>query len=123
MLVRSDATRAAPLLRDLFREADQPGALGELAAAVMRSEGGEAQLVRLLQGSTDLRLHPARWRALLSSGHPEAVRQLLERLRDNHLPAADLGLSLRCWREATTEITPAALQSLPIDLGPLRARR
>ena len=122
-LMRSDAARAAPLVRDLFRETDHPEMLGELAAAVMRCEGGAAQLGRLLQGSTDLRLHPARWRALLSSGHPEAIRQLLERLHDNKLSPGDLGLSLRCWREAMTDITPAALQSLPIDLGPLRAKR
>lgn len=122
-LMRSDAARAAPLVRDLFRETDHPEMLGELAAAVMRCEGGAAQLGRLLQGSTDLRLHPARWRALLSSGHPEAIRQLLERLHDHKLSPGDLGLSLRCWREAMTDITPAALQSLPIDLGPLRAKR
>jgi hypothetical protein len=123
VLARSDASRAAPLLRDLFRETDHFEMLAELAAAVMQTEGGEAQLARLLHGPTDLRQHPERWRALLSAGHPEAIRQLLESLQDRRLPAADLALALRCWREATTGITPQVLQQLPIELGDSRPRR
>lgn len=116
-LSRADGERASPLLRDLFRDADQPELLADLAAAMKRSAGIEnVPLTRLVNGTTDLRQHPERWRALLSTGHPEAVRQLLAKLQSRGAPADDLAAALAAWREATTDWNEMRLRSLPDSL-------
>jgi hypothetical protein len=116
-LARADAERAAPLLRDLFREADDPRLLGELACVLMQGPAADAPLQRLMHGPTDLRQHPERWTALLEARHPEAVRQLLQNLHQSPSGADGLGSALRAWREATTNLTPAVVAALPESLA------
>lgn len=116
-LARGDADRAAPLLRDLFREADDQRLLGDLARALMQGPAAEAPLQRLLHGPTDLRQHPERWTALLEARHPEAVRQLLRNLRAAPADADGLATTLRAWREATSGLSPALVAELPETLN------
>ncbi len=116
-LSRADAERAAPLLRDLFRDADRPELLADLAAAMKRQAGSEdVPLNRLVNGSTDLRQHPERWRALLTTGHPQAIRQLLTKLSSRNAPADDLAVALASWRQATSDFNEVCFGSLPESL-------
>ena len=107
------AARAAPLLRDVFRAAEAPAELGQLARALVLDPAASVPLPRLLDGAPDLRHHPAPWRALLAAGHAEAVRQLLGCLRDPAATPRELATALRVWREAATVLSPACVERLP----------
>ncbi|MBM4063085.1 MAG: HEAT repeat domain-containing protein [Planctomycetes bacterium] len=116
LLARCDAPRAAPMLRDAFRQVNDSGQLELLARALVREPASAPPLARLLDGAADLHGRPAAWRALLGAGHPEAVRQLLACLRDPGADARDLAAALRAWREVTTPLTPQLVARFPAAL-------
>lgn len=118
-LSRSAGGEAAAVLRDTFRATADASVLPALAEAVRSSHDEPVELVRLLDGGTDLRAHPARWVALLLAEHPEAERQVLAGLRAPDRTTSPLP-ALRAWRLARVlalprtraEAAPALLQSL-----------
>lgn len=116
VLSHRDPARAAPLLRTLFRDCDRGAPLDELASALAKGTGAATPLADLLRGATDLARQPERWRALLAAGHPEAVRAVLQTLREPKAPARELAGVLQMWREATGVLSPGVVQALPEPL-------
>ncbi|MCK5943952.1 MAG: HEAT repeat domain-containing protein, partial [Planctomycetes bacterium] len=82
LIARSDGKRAAPLLRDLFRDLDEPELLVRVARALERVEEQPTALSRLLERPVALAQHRDRWYSLLVAGHAEAQRQVLATLQD-----------------------------------------
>lgn len=119
LLARSDAERAAPLLRDTFRATTDAGALLDLASALRCTQAEPVALARLFDDPGDLCREPQRWLALLQAEHPEAQREILAALRGDAHQAAVLP-ALRAWRAATVialpharpEAVPEALRAL-----------
>ncbi len=106
LLARSDAARADVVLRDLFRATTRADSLPQLAALLLRDGTTEPPpLARLLDGSSDLQQHPARWQALLAAEHPAAVRQLLTALNGVSAPAVQ-AMALQAWRRARVLALP-----------------
>lgn len=119
MMSRAAPERSAAILCDLFRSTSDDSTLPTLASAIVRLGGEPQPLSRLLEGSSDLRQHPERWQALLRAGHPEALRQALQRFGEDEAPSNLLRTTLLSWRLAM--VTPAPRwrsQALP---KPLRA--
>lgn len=110
LLARADAERAQPILRDLFATSDEPALLAQLASDLRRVADLPAA-ERLLGGTADVRLHPARWRAMLDVEHPTAVRQLLA---DLVVPDARVrARALALWRAARVVATPSPVFGPP----------
>jgi hypothetical protein len=115
-LAGSDAARAAPLLRDLFRQRDlATPALLPIARVLVRSPAGPPALDRLVEG--DLAAHPGHWQALLAAEHPEAQRQLLAALQAPKAATATVRAALTAFRRAqVTSRLVADAVSLPAVL-------
>lgn len=122
LLARAEPTRAAPMLRDLFREDQDPQGRRTIAASLMRAPGGPPPLARLLPAGDSLRANPQAWHPLLLVGHPEAERQLLALLEDSKAEAAELGPALRAWRcRVAAALPPSAAGHLPKPLARILA--
>jgi hypothetical protein len=106
LVARSDPSRAEAMLRDLFCRTTGTETLPQLAALLLRDGTAEPPaLDRLLGGSSDLHLHPARWQALLAADHPAAVRQLMTTLAGpDH--AEQKSVALQAWRRARVLALP-----------------
>ncbi len=121
LLARAEPTRAAPLLRDLFREDKDPTARRSIATLLLQA-GNPPELARLLPSGDSLRAHPDDWHPLLLAGHPMAERQLLALLEDPRATAAELGPALRAWRCRVATALPAnAAAQLPKPLARILA--
>ena len=107
LVARSEPLRAAPMLRDLFLAAYDTALLGRVARALDRVEEQPTELSKLVAEPLVLRHHGDRWRALLSAGHSEAQRQVLETLQDRDAPDTALCAALKAWRKATVLSEPA----------------
>lgn len=100
LISRSDKKRARPMLRDLFRIANDPQLLLSLARALRRAEDTPTALARLLDQPVELPQHPGRWQALLSAGHGEAQRQVLATLKDPKASTNSVRTAIKVWRKA-----------------------
>lgn len=100
LLARSAAGRSAPILRGLFVDLDDPALLIRIARSLSRVEDAPTPAAKLLGATAAWTHHPARWRALLAAGHPEAQRQVLTILQDGDASASDRRCALRAWRAA-----------------------
>lgn len=100
LVARSDQKRAAPMLRDLFREIDETGLLVRVARALHRVEENPTALSRLIERPVALTQHRDRWHALLAAGHAEAQRQVLATLNDPKATTEDRCAALKVWRQA-----------------------
>lgn len=100
LISRSDKTRARPMLRDLFRIANDPQLLLTLARALRRAEDTPTALARLLDQPVALTQHAGRWQALLSAGHGEAQRQVLATLKDPRASTDSVRTAIKVWRKA-----------------------
>jgi len=98
LIARSHKTRAAPILRDLFRIAKTPDVLTSLARTLRRVETSPTELGRLLDKPIALTQHPLRWQALLAAGHGEAQRQVLLVLQDRNSSDDDVRTTIKAWR-------------------------
>lgn len=117
LVARSDPKRSAPILRDLFRIANDPEVLCSLARTLRRVEDAPTSLNRLLNRPVALTKHSDRWLALLAAGHAEAQRKLLGVLQDQLASEGDVRTALRVWRKAmvlrsSDERTPEVLRKI-----------
>ena len=103
-----------------FRSSTDDSTLPPLALAIVRLGGEPQPLTRLLDGSSDLRQHPERWQALLRAGHPEALRQALQRFGEDQAPTNLLRTTLHSWRLAMVTPRPQwRAEALPKPLRDL----
>lgn len=111
LLDRSDPTRTAVLLRDLFRSTTRTESLPRLAALLLRDGATDPPpLARLVDDPADLTTQPARWQALLAAEHPAAIRLLLAVLdTDGSAKAA----ALQLWRRACVLSVPQPVVGEP----------
>ena len=114
LLARSAAGRPAPILRGLFVELDDPALLARIARALSLVAEAPTPAAKLLGATVAWTHHPARWRALLAAGHPEAQRQVLTILKDDDASTSDRRCALKAWRAAVvlgpTDSAPKALR-------------
>jgi hypothetical protein len=123
LLARSAPERSVTVLRDLFRIGTEPSALRSLALALQNRADGPLAIDHLLDGATDLDAHPLHWLALLQTGHPEAVRQVLQHLEARPATVTTLRTTLQTWRRAMVtsaprwraEAVPERLRELLVD--------
>ena len=109
LVAKSDAKRAAPLLRDLFRIASNPATLISLARALARTKEPQTTLDRLLSDSDSTVQYGNQWQALLASGHTEAKRQVLAVLQNTKSSDEEVRTALKAWRRATVDIPVSSL--------------
>lgn len=107
VLSKSQPERAAPLLRDLFRDTRDGTFAAALARALVRGGDDPPTLDRLLAAPTALELHPLQWQALLHGGHAAAQRHVLAVLQAAGADPETVATALRCWRAAMVLAVPA----------------
>jgi HEAT repeat protein len=123
LLERSAPERSGAVLRELFRIGTEPSALRSLALALQSRSDGPLAIDHLLDGATDLQAHPLHWLTLLQTGHPEAVRQVLQHLEARDASVTTLRTTLQTWRRAMVtsaprwraEAVPERLRELLVD--------
>ncbi len=123
LLDRAMPRRAAPLLRDLFREDDTAAGKRRIAMRLCAGADEPPPIARLLEPGESLRRQPAAFHALLAAQHPDAERELLALLRDRTAPAGELATGLRAYRcrnvialpPDQAALLPASLQAILAD--------
>ena len=106
LIVRADPDRAAPMLRDQFRQLDDKDLLHRVARALHRVEGEPTELSRLMELPAALDQHVDRWQALLAAGHAQARRHVLATLQDREADVQDRRHALVAWRGAMVLALP-----------------